>query len=192
MPDSPETRLSRFLSLVLRHKPETVGLTLSKSGWADVQQLLKGLKNSGRNGDLAFLQKVVAEDEKGRYEFSEDGRSIRASQGHSLKIELGYQPETPPDKLYHGTPYRFIDSIKATGLSKQQRHAVHLSPSKETAAAVGNRRGKAVILTIDTKQMAADGHKFFKSTNGVWLTESVPTKYINFHENEPVILPEIE
>jgi len=185
MAESPESRLSRFLSLVLRHKPETIGIQLNQAGWTNVTALLKALNNHARPCTLELLAKIVAEDEKGRYEYSENKQMIRAAQGHSLKVNLGYKPEQPPHELYHGTPYRFITSIKQMGLTKQKRHAVHLSPNKETAAIVGARRGSAIILAVNTKQMFQDGYVFYQSSNGVWLTDQVPAKYINFHNSEP-------
>lgn len=172
-------KLSKFLSLVLRHKPETIGIQLDKNGWTDVQILLQKIQQFGKAIDLKTLQAVVDNNDKKRFAFNEDRSKIRANQGHSLKIELGYTPQTPPDILYHGTVERFLESIFQTGLDKRQRHHVHLSSEIATATNVGKRRGKPVILKINTLKMHADGFLFYLSKNGVWLTEKVPLKYIN-------------
>ena len=180
MSDSPNERISRFLSLVLRHEPSAANVSMDRNGWVRVESLLKGLTNKGYEVTREILDTVVSTNNKKRFEYSEDGNNIRASQGHSVTIDLGYKPETPPDTLYHGTTYRFIHLIKQTGLAKQKRHAVHLSLDVDTAINVGSRHGKPCILIINAKQMAEDGFKFYKSANGVWLVDSVPMKYINF------------
>jgi len=172
-------KLSKFLSLILRHKPETIGIQLDENGWTDVQLLLQKMQVSGKTMDLTTLQAVVANNDKKRFAFSEDGTKIRANQGHSLKVQLGYKPQTPPAILYHGTVEKFLGSIFQTGLDKRKRHHVHLSSEIATATNVGKRRGKPVILTIDAAQMQADGYPFFLSENGVWLTDKVPVKYIS-------------
>ena len=180
MSNLPEERISRFLSLVLRHEPATANVSMDHNGWVRVDLLLKGLNAKGYVVTREILDNVVATNNKKRFEYSEDNKSIRASQGHSVNIDLGYKPETPPDTLYHGTTYRFIHLIKQTGLAKQKRHAVHLSLDADTAINVGSRHGKPCILIINAKQMAEDGFKFYKSANGVWLVDSVPMKYIAF------------
>jgi putative RNA 2'-phosphotransferase len=169
---------SKFLSLVLRHQPEKIGITLDSAGWVGVRELLDALARNGSPVTEAELRHVVETSDKKRFAFSEDGLRIRASQGHSVEVELGYQPATPPDVLYHGTVARFIPSIRATGLVKGQRHHVHLSRDVETAAKVGGRRGEAVVLTVDAAGMARDGLAFYVSANGVWLTDHVPAEYI--------------
>lgn len=172
-------KLSKFLSLVLRHKPETIGIQLDKNGWTDVQLLVQKIQQSGKSIDLKTLQAVVNNNDKKRFAFNDDHSKIRASQGHSLKIELGYTPQTPPDILYHGTVEKFLESIFQTGLDKRQRHHVHLSSEIATATNVGKRRGNPVILNINSAQMHADNFLFYLSKNGVWLTEKIPVKYIN-------------
>ncbi len=174
------TQTSKFLSLVLRHKPEEIGLALDPSGWVGVSDLLEALARHGRALAETDLEFVVATNEKKRFEFSEDGLRIRASQGHSVEVDLGYAPADPPDILYHGTIDRFLESIRQTGLVKGSRHHVHLSKDSATATNVGQRRGKPVILTIDAAAMKKAGLTFFVSTNGVWLTEHVPTQFIQF------------
>lgn len=182
MPDRT-IKISKFLSLVLRHKPETIGLTLGEAGWVPVSELLQACESHGFSISLEELQTVVAHNDKKRFAFSPDGTLIRASQGHSLTIDLGYQPLEPPEILYHGTVERFLVSIMEKGLVKGQRHHVHLSPDMATAMKVGARRGRPVILTVKSGQMYRDGYHFFQSANGVWLTEHVPASYLSKSES---------
>jgi putative RNA 2'-phosphotransferase len=174
------TRISRFLSLVLRHEPQNIGITLDTAGWVDVRTLLDAMATHGNPIGEAELREVVHTNDKKRFAFSEDGQRIRASQGHSVPVDLGYSPATPPAVLYHGTVDQFLVSIRQTGLKPGQRHHVHLSPDEPTAIKVGQRRGKPVILRIDAARMHADGHSFLQSANGVWLTDHVPPAYITF------------
>ncbi len=171
-------RISKFLSLVLRHKPETIGRTLDRAGWTSVAELLQACEYHGWPISFEELQAVVAHNDKKRFSFSEDGRLIRANQGHSLEVELGYHPLEPPEILYHGTTERFLPSIKEKGLLKGKRHHVHLSPDIATATKVGARRGQPLVLQIKSGQMHQDGYIFYQSANGVWLTEHVPVVYI--------------
>lgn len=164
---------SKFLSLVLRHKPEEIGLTLDENGWASVPEFLQKAKM-----DLHTLEEIVDTNEKKRFAFNEDKTKIRASQGHSIDIDLGLNPEVPPDVLYHGTSTRFLNSIMATGLEKKDRQFVHLSLNYETAYKVGSRHGKPIVLVIDSKKMDESGYIFFLSENGVWMTDSVPSEFI--------------
>jgi putative RNA 2'-phosphotransferase len=173
-------RLSKFLSLVLRHQPETIGLTLDANGWADMATLLQLANAKGLAMTRDDVEQVVAASDKQRFAFSDDGQRIRANQGHSVAIDLALAPATPPDLLYHGTASRFIESIRATGLNAGNRQHVHLSLDKVTAEKVGSRHGKPVILTVQSGPMHANGHAFFRSDNGVWLTESVPVRFIGF------------
>lgn len=180
---SPQlTAASKFLSLVLRHKPSTIGLELDPAGWAGVDELLVKATAAGHTLSRTLLEELVASSDKKRFAFSEDGLRIRANQGHSVDVELGLQPVVPPAKLYHGTASRFLDAILAEGLSKRQRHHVHLSESRETAVAVGRRYGQPVLLVIDAHRMAADGFTFFRSENNVWLTDHVPSVYLSVVE----------
>ncbi len=175
-------RTSKFLSLVLRHKPETIGLELDAQGWASVKDLLEKLASAGREVDLAMLQKVVADNDKQRFIFSEDGARIRANQGHSIPIELNLPEVEPPATLYHGTATRFTDSIFKSGLEKRNRQHVHLSSELETAKNVGGRHGKVVVLLVDSGKMYQDGFVFYCSENGVWLTDAVPVAYLTTME----------
>ena len=170
---------SKFLSLVLRHSPQTIGLKLDSAGWAHTEELLACMARAGRRMSLAQLQAVVAGNNKQRFAFSEDGSRIRANQGHSIKVELELTPQQPPAELYHGTATRFLDAIFQQGLTRQNRHHVHLSASVETASTVGRRHGKLALLTVDAARMAADGHVFYCSDNGVWLTDTVPVGYLS-------------
>lgn len=171
-------RISKFLSLVLRHKPERINLRLDEAGWAQVDELLRACLAHGFPLAIEELREVVRESDKQRFSFSEDNARIRANQGHSVQVELGYAPAAPPNVLYHGTASRFLPSIKEKGLIKGTRHHVHLSLDTETALVVGNRYGKPVVLKVLSAQMYADGFIFYQSTNNVWLTEHVPAKYL--------------
>lgn len=172
-------RVSKFLSLVLRHEPERIGIKLDSAGWVDVQELLDACRREGIPIDLEELKDVVATNPKQRFAFSEDGLRIRASQGHSVPVDLGYQPEAPPETLYHGTARRGLASILKQGLVRGQRHHVHLSTTPETAVKVGQRHGRPVVLEVRAGQMHRDGHVFYLSDNGVWLTEHVPPEYLS-------------
>ncbi len=175
-------KTSKFLSRVLRHAPEMIGLQLDTQGWADVAELIEKTRASGRKLDREILEEIVATNDKKRYSFSEDGSKIRANQGHSLNIDLGLSCIEPPEVLYHGTTMRFLDSILAHGLRSGNRNHVHLSPDHETAVAVGSRHGKPVVLKIDAAKMHGEGHAFYLSKNNVWLTERVPAEFIRIHD----------
>lgn len=180
--DSSLVRVSKFLSLVLRHDPGRIGLRLDDAGWASVDELLAAAAGAGVRLDRETLERVVAENDKKRFALSPDGTRIRASQGHSITVELGLEPQTPPEQLYHGTASRFIESIRTTGLHSAARTHVHLSADEATARNVGQRHGKPVVLTIAAGRMHRDGHAFYRSENGVWLTDVVPVEYIGFGE----------
>jgi putative RNA 2'-phosphotransferase len=183
MSGNETVRTSKFLSLVLRHQPDKIGIALDPAGWVGVRELLDALAKHGKSLSEAQLRHVVETSDKKRFAFSDDGLRIRASQGHSVDVELGYEPATPPDVLYHGTVERFLASIRAAGLQKGQRHHVHLSRDVETATKVGGRRGESVLLKIDAAAMAREGVVFYVSANSVWLTDHVPSNYITFPAN---------
>lgn len=170
---------SKFLSLVLRHQPELIGLELDAAGWAEIDRLI-ALAQPHRPLTRALIDAVVANNSKQRFAISEDGRRIRANQGHSIDIELGLQPVAPPVRLYHGTATRFVDAIRREGLDKRSRQHVHLSADADTATHVGARHGRPVVLIVHAGAMAAAGHAFFRSENGVWLTDAVPAGFIDF------------
>ena len=171
------TRISKYLSLILRHKPEVIGIQLDAHGWADVNEVLAGISRKYPiNRDV--LEEIVDRDEKQRYAFSEDGTKIRANQGHSIQVGVELPVTAPPETLYHGTARRFSASIEAQGLLPQSRLYVHLSPDQETAEKVGRRHGKPVIYRVDAGQMHRDGYRFYLSVNGVWLTKAVPAAYL--------------
>jgi len=180
MADSNITKLSKFLSLILRHKPEKFGLEMDRHGWVSTDELLRAANKAGKQIDQSLLERIVPENDKQRFAFNEDKSKIRAVQGHSRYIDLGLNPRKPPQHLYHGTVERFIPAIKEKGLIKGGRQYVHLSPDTKTATAVGSRRGQPVILTIESGKMYRDGYKFFLAENGVWLAEYVPPQYIEF------------
>lgn len=173
-------RISKFVSKVLRHAPESVGLRLDEAGWVDVDELLAAAAGAGIALDRPTLERVVAENDKQRFALSADGRRIRASQGHSVTVELGLEPRTPPDVLFHGTADRNLDSIRAQGLLPGRRTHVHLSVDEETAVKVGSRHGRPVVLRVLSGEMHRAGHSFFRSENGVWLTAAVPPRHIDF------------
>ncbi|MEM9413985.1 MAG: RNA 2'-phosphotransferase [Planctomycetota bacterium] len=170
--------VSKSMSYVLRHKPDAIGITLDPNGWVDVDDLLAAFQRDGKRYTRRCIDRAVAENDKQRFEFSEDGTRIRARQGHSINVDLGYEPAAPPDVLFHGTATRNLDSIRKKGLLKMNRHHVHLSTSKETMLAVAQRHGKPVILEVDAKRMHADGFEFFVTKNNVWLVDSVPPDYV--------------
>ena len=174
------SRQSKFLSLVLRHKPEEIGIKLDREGWVDIEILLRHLKKAGRAITRSELDTLVATSDKKRFTISQNGRRIRAAQGHSIEIDLGLAPQAPPAELYHGTASASLDDIFAHGLVPQRRRQVHLSPNPETAEKVGRRHGKPVVLRVETAQMHEDGHLFYRADNGVWLTDHVPARYLGF------------
>ena len=173
------TNTSRFISLILRHKPETIGITLDEHGWADVQALIDGINAIGKyHLDMELLEEIVRTDEKQRYSFSEDRTLIRANQGHSIPVDVELEEKTPPDILWHGTGEKYVSSIDGQGLIPKSRLYVHLSKDIDTARNVGSRHGKPVIYKIDCKKMVEDGYHFYLSANQVWLTKEVPAKYL--------------
>jgi putative RNA 2'-phosphotransferase len=176
--DDRAVKISKFLSLVLRHQPGKIGLSLDQSGWATTSQLIEASRRSGFEFTLEELQNVVVGNDKKRFSLSDDGLRIRANQGHSIKVELGYAPTAPPEILYHGTAERFLASIKQQGLIKGKRQHVHLSADVDTATKVGRRHGKPVVLRVEAGRMRQDGFIFYLSANGVWLTEGVPVQYL--------------
>lgn len=179
MDEKDRTAVSKFLSYVLRHDPAAVGIALDGGGWVAVDALLDACAKHGRPLSRGELDEVVATSSKQRFALSECGERIRANQGHSTAVELGYEPAEPPDVLFHGTVARLVPSIRDEGLQRMARHHVHLSPDEATARAVGGRRGKPVILRIDARAMREAGHVFLVTPNGVWLTDSVPPSFIS-------------
>jgi putative RNA 2'-phosphotransferase len=175
-------RISKFLSRVLRHRPEQIGINLSDAGWVEVDELLAACRRHGIELTREELDEVVATNDKQRFAFSEDGKRVRATQGHSIPVELGYRPVMPPETLYHGTAERNLMSIRQHGLKRGRRRQVHLSPDPETAVKVGQRHGKPVVFRVNARAMHDDGHEFFLSVNGVWLTDHVPADYISLAE----------
>ena len=167
------TQTSKFISLILRHKPEAIGITLDEHGWANVNELLDGVKI-----DMSLLEEIVVTDDKQRYSFNEDKTLIRANQGHSIPVDVELDEVQPPEFLWHGTAEKYVDSICREGLIPKSRLYIHLSSDVSTATAVGKRHGEVVLLRIDARKMYQDGFKFYLSKNGVWLTKSVPTSYL--------------
>lgn len=179
MNEQQKKKISKFISLVLRHKPEIINLNLDENGWANVDELITKSKRDSHEGfTFEELNEIVESNDKKRFIFNEDKTKIRANQGHSIDIDLALQPQQPPEFLYHGTAQTNIDSILEKGIEKRNRQHVHLSQDKETATKVGMRHGKPVILTIRTGKMAEDGILFYLSENKVWLTDFIDAKYI--------------
>ena len=171
------TRTSCFLSLILRHKPETIGISLDEHGWANVDELIEGISKT-REFNMDILEEIVRTDEKERYSFNEDKTLIRANQGHSIPVDVELEKVEHPEELWHGTGEKYVSSIDEIGLIRKSRLYVHLSKDKETAVKVGSRHGKPVIYTVKAREMYQDGYEFFLSKNGVWLTKEVPVKYL--------------
>ena len=185
-PETEERRLeriSKFISMILRHRPEVIGITLDEHGWANVNELIKGINETGEEVEFskATLEKIVKTDKKQRYSFSQDKTLIRANQGHSIHVDVELEKKEPPKVLYHGTGSRFVKSIQEQGLLPMERLYVHLSTDVETATDVGKRHGTPVIFKVNAEQMQKDGYDFFQSVNGVWLTKEVPTKYLELN-----------
>jgi putative RNA 2'-phosphotransferase len=187
MTDKETIKASKFLSLILRHEPERVGLKLGEAGWVAVEELLHAVNRNGFPLSLDQLKHVVATSDKKRFAFSEDGQRIRASQGHSIEVDLQYAPQTPPDLLYHGTATRFLDGIRKDGLQKMERHDVHLSAETKVTFQVGGRHGKPVLLIIRAGDMHRAGHVFRRSANGVWLVNQVPPEFIGFSNGRTLL-----
>jgi len=181
MNEKDKKRISKFLSLVLRHQPELIDLSLNENGWAEVNELMEKSKRKQIVFSFSQLEEIVKTNDKQRFAFNSDKSKIRANQGHSVKtVDLQLEAVKPPEFLYHGTVTKFIDAIKTTGLQKQSRQHVHLSADRATATTVGSRRGTPVILNIRALEMYNNGYTFYRSENKVWLTDHVPVAFIEF------------
>ena len=172
-----EKKLGQYLSLILRHKPEVIGIQLDEHGWAKVDELIAGIRKT-QFMDQTLLEKLVAEDEKGRYAFNDDKTLIRANQGHSIPVDVGLKEVQPPEVLWHGTGEKYVASIDREGLISKSRLYVHLSADFQTALKIGSRHGKPVVYAVDARRMHEEGYVFFLSVNGVWLTQRVPMAYL--------------
>lgn len=179
MNETDKKRIGKFLSLVLRHSPQTIGIELDEQGWANVKELIEKCKKHRYHFSMEDLIEIVETNDKKRYSFNEKRNRIRANQGHSIDINLELSPVEPPEYLYHGTATRFLPSIREKGILKGNRQRVHLSSDKDTAENVGSRHGKPAILTIMSGEMYENGILFYCSDNGVWLTDYIDTKYIS-------------
>ena len=173
------TKISRYISLILRHKPETINITLDKNGWANVQKLITGIKKTYKEFDFNILKHIVDTDDKQRYSFNEDFTKIRANQGHSIIVDVELEENEPPEFLFHGTGVKYMSSIDEQGLISKSRLYVHLSEDITTAINVGQRHGTPIVYMVDTKKMFKDGYKFYLSANNVWLTKEVPVEYLS-------------
>ncbi|HBG8638493.1 TPA: RNA 2'-phosphotransferase [Clostridioides difficile] len=175
---SKKDKLSIFISLILRHKPEIIGIKLDDYGYADVNKLIEKINNTGRNINIEILEQIVKEDNKQRYSFNKDRSNIRANQGHSINVNVELRELEPPRFLYHGTATRFLDNIKKEGIISKSRLYVHLSNDIDTAVHVGKRHGISIVLKINTGKMYENGYKFYLSENNIWLCEYIPFKYV--------------
>ncbi len=176
-------RISKFLSLILRHKPEVLPIELDPQGWADLDEIIEKMQRKGMEVDQSIIESVVANNDKQRFRLDLDNRRIRANQGHSIDIDLALEPSVPPKQLFHGTATRFIDSIMEKGLIRGSRQHVHLSLDIVTATKVGSRHGKPTILKVDAETMHQKGFVFYVSENRVWLTEHVPVEFLSKADN---------
>ncbi len=172
------TNLSRYMSLILRHKPEVIEITLDEHGWASVNDLICGIEKNNPGFNMDILEQIVRTDSKQRYSFNDDKSLIRANQGHSINVDVELKEKEPPEYLYHGTGEKYVKSINQDGLIPKSRLYVHLSKDIKTAENVGKRHGKEVVYRINSGQMYRDGYKFYLSENGVWLIKEVPVKYL--------------
>ena len=177
------TETSRYIALILRHKPETINIRLDEHGWAKVDELIKGVSKTHLL-TMEMLEKIVEVDDKQRFAFNEDKTLIRANQGHSVSVDVQLKEAVPPEILYHGTAEKYVSSIDQAGLIPKARLYVHLSETVETATKVGSRHGKPVIYTVDTERMSNDGYVFYLSVNGVWLTKTVPIEYLEKDQSD--------
>lgn len=169
--------LSKFISLILRYKPEVIGISLDEHGWANVDELLAGIGRT-RPINMEILEEIVHTDEKQRYTFNEDHTRIRANQGHSIQVDVELEEEEPPEYLFHGTGRKYAESIDQTGVIPKSRLYVHLSGDQETAMKVGKRHGEPIVYQVAAEAMSRGGHKFWRSANGVWLVKCVPPEYL--------------
>ena len=170
---------SKFISLILRHNPQVIGISLDEHGWADVKELIDGInRTEGHSLDMDTLDEIVRTDEKQRYSFNDDHSLIRANQGHSIPMDVELEEKIPPDILWHGTGQKYVSSIDVQGLIPKSRLYVHLSSDMETARKVGSRHGRPVIYQVECRKMTEDGYRFFLSANRVWLTKEVPVEYL--------------
>lgn len=177
------TSTSKFISLILRHKPETIGISLDEHGWANVDELIAGVART-QEFNMEMLEEIVRTDSKQRYSFNEDKTLIRANQGHSIPVDVELDEVEPPEELWHGTGEKYAASIDKTGLIPKSRLYVHLSKDSETAVNVGKRHGRPVLYIVRARDMFNDGYKFFLSQNGVWLTKEVPVKYLRKQQEQ--------
>lgn len=172
------TGISKFISFILRHNKGEVDIKVDEHGWCNVEELIGVVAERNKGFNMAMLERIVAEDSKNRYSFNDDKTLIRANQGHSIAVDLDLKPVKPPTVLYHGTASRFLDNIKKDGIKSMSRNHVHMSDSIENAFNIGKRHGHPIVLEIDTESMYKDKYNFYRSENGVWLTDFVPEKYI--------------
>lgn len=180
-----QKELSKFLSLILRHKPETIEITLDHEGWTNIDILLRQMVKFEHPINIDELISVVEKSDKKRFQISKDQTKIRAVQGHSTtQVNRDFEALTPPNQLFHGTATRFLEHIQQEGLLAKERHHVHLSSDKNTAIKVGQRHGKPAVFRVDSQKMYKNNFEFYQSENGVWLTNHVPAEYLTLISDE--------
>ncbi len=170
--------ISRYMSLILRHKPDVIGISLDEHGWANVNELINGIAKNNAGFNMESLEEIVRTDSKQRYSFNDDKTLIRANQGHSIPVDIELEEKEPPEYLYHGTGEKYVESINRQGLIPKSRLYVHLSKNVKTAESVGERHGRPIVYLVHSGKMYKDGYKFYLSANGVWLTKKVPVEYL--------------
>ena len=170
--------ISRYMSLILRHKPDVIGISLDEHGWANVEELIQGIAKNNPGFNKEILEEIVRTDNKQRYSFNDDKTLIRANQGHSIPVDVELEEKEPPEYLYHGTGEKYVESINRQGLIPKSRLYVHLSKNVKTAESVGERHGRPIVYLVHSGKMYKDGYKFYLSANGVWLTKKVPVEYL--------------
>lgn len=170
--------ISRYMSLILRHKPDIIGISLDEHGWANVNELINGIAKNNAGFNMESLEEIVRTDSKQRYSFNDDKTLIRANQGHSIPVDIELEEKEPPEYLYHGTGEKYVESINRQGLIPKSRLYVHLSKNVKTAESVGERHGRPIVYLVHSGKMYKDGYKFYLSANGVWLTKKVPVEYL--------------
>jgi putative RNA 2'-phosphotransferase len=183
--DKENIKISKFLSLILRHKPEAIGIELDENGWTDVNILIEKVNKANMNLSLEILRHIVETNSKKRFAFNDTFDRIRANQGHSVQVDLDYEVKSPPETLFHGTAEKFKESILKNGILKGKRHHVHLSADLDTAIQVGSRHGKPFVFEVLSGKMISDKYNFYLSENGVWLTDYVPAEYLKKHQTVP-------
>ncbi|MFB5652563.1 RNA 2'-phosphotransferase [Leptospira wolffii] len=175
------TKISKHISYVLRHNPDSIGLKLDSHGWADVKELISKSEDHGIYCSIETIHRILVQSKKSRFELSSNGKRIKAKHGHSIQVEIGLLPNFPPSILYHGTTLKNIESIKENGILRMSRVYVHLSTNPIEARKIGERHGKPLVFAIKAQEMHRNGYEFYISDNNIWLTKVVPKEFISIY-----------